>query len=134
MKIMPNDTRRHIKETVLYLMFGMLTTIVSVLSYWVFTRLFLIGYGGANVLSWFAAVTFAYITNKRFVFSDKGNMLKKAVTFYFSRLFTLVVEITVMYLMIEWLLINDLITKVTVQALVILLNYIISKFIVFRKG
>ena len=74
---MPNDTRRHIKETVLYLMFGMLTTIVSVLSYWVFTRLFLIGYGSANVLSWFAAVTFAYITNKRFVFSDKGNMLKK---------------------------------------------------------
>lgn len=133
MKAEHNDIRYNLKEILLYLVFGALTTAVSISLYWLFTRLFMVGYIGANILSWIGAVTFAYITNKRVVFSDKGAPIKKAIAFYLSRVFTLIVEIVVMYVMIEWLLINDMITKVAVQVIVVVLNYIVSKFIVFRK-
>lgn len=134
MKPKLNNLRGNVRETILYLVFGALTTVISIVLYWFFTRIVQVGYYVANVLSWFGAVTFAYITNKQIVFSDKGNLVKKAFAFYLSRLFSLAVESGVMYLMIECLSVNDLITKIVVQVIVIVLNYIVSKFMIFKKG
>ena len=134
MKIKGNSVRCNIREAALYLVFGVLTTALSIALYWFLTRLCMFGYYTANTLSWIGAVTFAYITNKQFVFMDAGNVLKKAIAFYSSRIFTLVVEQGVMYVMVELFLVNDLITKMSAQVIVVVLNYIISKYIVFRKG
>lgn len=134
MKIKGNSAGSNIKEIALYLVFGLLTTTLSIALYWFLTRLCMFGYYAANTLSWIGAVTFAYITNKQFVFADAGNVIKKAIVFYSSRIFTLVVEQVVMYVMVELLSVNDLITKMSAQVLVVVLNYIFSKFIVFRKG
>lgn len=134
MKKKENSARGNIKEIALYLVFGLLTTALSIALYWFLTRLCMFGYYVANTLSWIGAVTFAYITNKQFVFADADNVLKKAITFYSSRILTLVVEQVVMYVMVELLSVNDLITKMSTQVIVVVLNYIFSKFIVFRKG
>lgn len=127
------------KEIIKYLVFGVLTTLVSILSYCVLTVTFLdpekaVQLQAANVISWILSVTFAYITNKLFVFNSHGNFLKEAVKFYSSRLGTLGCEILLMYLLVTVIGLSDLPVKIFVQFLVIVANYVISKLIVFKEG
>lgn len=126
------------REIVMYLVFGVLTTLVSIVSYYIFTNTFLntenaIQLQTANVLSWILSVTFAYVTNKFFVFKSQGNIVKEAVKFYSSRIGTLVFEMVAMYLLVTVLKLSDLLSKVFVQFAVIVLNYVLSKLIIFRE-
>lgn len=122
-------------EIINYLIFGGLTTVVSVLSYTLFTRLFSINYLVSNVISWIISVTFAYVTNKFFVFKTKEkNVIKESLMFYLSRIGSLLIESLMMYILVDLLCYNDLICKVIAQIIVILFNYIFSKLIVFKKN
>ena len=125
------------KEIVNYLIFGALTTLVSILTYILFTKLFLINYLISNILSWIIAVLFAFITNKLFVFEsknkDKKIIFKEIINFFFFRIVSLIIEMIIMYVFVDLLTIDDLITKVIAQIIVILSNYIFSKVFVFRK-
>lgn len=88
----------------------------------------------ANVISWAAAVTFAYFTNRRFVFESKNkNMLKEAAAFCGSRITTLLLDMACMFLMVTLLGWNDKAAKIIVQVLVTVGNYVLSKFLVFKK-
>ena len=88
----------------------------------------------ANVISWIAAVVFAYFTNRRFVFESRSqNMLKEAAAFFAARLSTLVLDMALMFLLVTLLKCNDKIAKLVVQAAVIVANYVLSKFLVFKK-
>lgn len=126
------------KEIINYLIFGGLTTLVSIVTYALFTKLFLINYLISNVLSWIIAVLFAFITNKLFVFEskskDKKLVTKEITNFFFFRIVSLVIEMVIMYIFVDLLSINDLITKVIAQVIVILSNYIFSKVFVFKKS
>ena len=118
------------KEIINYIIVGALTTFVSVLSYWLF-RFIIKDY---IILSWICAVTFAYITNRLFVFESKSNNIVGEVTKFVScRLLTLILEITLMALFVSILHINDMISKIVLQFVVLALNYILSKLIVFKK-
>ena len=87
-----------------------------------------------NIISWIAAVTFAYFTNRKFVFESKNeNKLKEAAAFYGSRVTTLLMDMGCMFLMVTLLGWNDKIAKLIVQVIVTVANYVLSKFIVFRK-
>lgn len=120
------------QELINYVIVGGLTTVVSIGSYALF-RLFMY-YQLANILSWVCAVTFAYYTNRKFVFrSQNKNIIKELYIFVTLRLLSLISEIGVMYLLVSILDFNDLISKVVVQFIVLALNYIFSKIFVFKK-
>lgn len=88
----------------------------------------------ANILSWIAAVTFAYFTNRKYVFeSTNQNKFKEAAAFYGSRIATLLMDMGCMFLMVTLWGINDKIAKLAVQVIVTVGNYVLSKFFVFRK-
>lgn len=126
------------KEIINYLIFGGLTTLVSIGTYAIFTKIFNIDYLISNILSWIIAVLFAFITNKLFVFEskskDKKLVSKEITNFFFFRIVSLGIEMVIMYTFVDLLSINDLITKVIAQVIVILSNYIFSKVFVFKKN
>lgn len=126
------------EEIINYLIIGVLTTVVSLGSYFIFTHTFLdtsaLGIQIANVLSWICAVTFAYVTNRKFVFkSHNKNILKEVTNFFGSRVFSLLMEMLSMFIMATLLGIDDLIAKIICQVIVTVLNYILSKLFVFKK-
>lgn len=108
---------------------------MSISTYAAFIRLFKADALVANVFSWILAVAFAYITNRICVFDSKARggeaMLKEAGRFVSGRIATLVVEEIILLVFIKWLHFDSLAVKVVAQAVVILLNYIISKLGVF---
>jgi len=126
------------KEIIMYLIFGVLTTVISIVSYFLCTTLFLdpknpLELQIANVISWVLSVSFAYVTNKLFVFESHGSILKEVVKFASSRLGTLAMEMILMYLLVTVLNFNDSICKISVQFVVIVANYILSKLLVFKE-
>ena len=125
------------REIVNYLIVGGLTTVVSLAVYYgcvltVFDPQNPIQLQAANVISWIAAVTFAYFTNRKYVFeSDNENKLQEAAKFYGSRVTTLLMDMAFMFLLVTVLGIGDKIAKLIVQVIVTVANYVLSKFIVF---
>ena len=123
-----------IKEILKYLIVGGLTTVVSIVSYYI-VRLFIENYLVCTVISWIFAVAFAYITNRVFVFNSKReNIFKECTEFVFSRILSLVAEVAVMYLLVDFLNISDKISKIIVQVIIVMLNYIFSKLFVFKEN
>ena len=121
------------KETLRYLIVGVLTTIVSIGSYYIF-RLFLTNITLCTILSWICAVLFAYVANRLFVFKSKNNnYFKEFTSFVGSRLFSLLAEIVVMLILTSLIGINDKIAKIIVQFIILVLNYLTSKLFVFKK-
>lgn len=130
------------QEIINYLIVGVLTTVISIVTYFLFSLvldienniLFIL----ANVLSWICAIIFAYITNKKFVFntttSNKKEEIKVFSMFVSSRITTLLIELAFMFITVKVMLINDKIAKVVAQFIVIVLNYILSKLFVFKKN
>lgn len=126
------------KEVVMYLIFGVLTTIVSLVSYYLLTITIFnpdnaILLQVANILSWIISVLFAYITNRKFVFESKNNnILKEVSSFFGSRLITLLFDMLIMFVGVTLLKGNDKFIKVISQVIVIVSNYIFSKLFVFK--
>ena len=117
-----------------YLIIGAFTTLVSIGSYALFSKALHIGYLISNILSWIVSVIFAYFTNRWFVFhSENRNILKEFTSFTGSRLLTLLLDTLLMVLFIELLKMDDFIAKILVQVVIVIANYIISKFLVFKK-
>ena len=122
-----------LKETVNYLIAGVLATIVSIVSYYLL-RIVIDDYKICTVLSWVFAVLFAYFTNRKYVFKSKEKrILKEFASFIGSRIFSLLAELLCMYVMVQIINISDRISKIIVQVIVIILNYILSKLFVFKK-
>lgn len=122
------------KELILYVIFGILTTLVNIAAYLFLVRVLNINYLISNVLAWFFSVLFAYVTNKIWVFESRNtNIIKEISLFFGGRIFSGVVDTGMMYLMIDILTIDDVISKIFIQVVVVILNYVISKMIVFKK-
>lgn len=127
------------KEIINYLIFGVLTTVVSFVVYFIFAKVFKIDEVISNVISWFFSVLFAFVTNKLYVFESKETgkktLLKEIISFYLARLFTGVVcDLGVFALMVKTFKINDVLSKLVTQVIVIILNYVLSKLIVFKQN
>ena len=123
------------KEVLLYLFFGGLTFIVSIATYAVFNVSMGINELIANVMSWVLAVLFAFATNRVWVFQAPTHtiteFLKQMLSFFGGRVVTLVIEEIILLVFITWLGFNSMVVKVIAQVIVIVLNYVISKFFVF---
>lgn len=127
-------------EIIRYIIVGGLTTIVSLLSYYICVLTFFnpdepVQLQIANVISWICAVAFAFITNRKIVFkSSDGNKIRELIRFVGARLTTLIIDMTSMALMVSIIHLNDKVAKIMVQFIVFALNYIFSKFFVFKKN
>ena len=138
-----------------YLVFGVLTTVVSFVAYWIFDKahfavagtaltdvtLFHIGMDFtmatiANIVSWVAAVSFAFVTNKIYVFESKSWQIevifKELTGFVAGRLLTLILFETLLFNFMS-LHMNQYVAKILVSVFVVIFNYIFSKLLVFRK-
>lgn len=128
------------REIIAYLIVGILTTIVGLSVYYGLTFLVLnpdnpIQLQIANVLMWVITVTFAYVTNRKFVFQSKDKNIKsEAFKFYGARVVTLLVDMGFMFLLVSILKFDDKIIKLFVQVIVMVGNYVFSKFMVFKNG
>ena len=127
------------EEIINYLLVGVCTTFVSLLTYYfcVFTVLepdIPLELQLANVISSTVGIIFAYFTNRKFVFKSKEkNKIKEATKFVSSRLSTMFLDMIIMFIGVTVLKFNDKILKIVSQVLVIVLNYILSKLFVFKK-
>ena len=127
------------REQITYLIFGGLTTLVSIA---VSSLFYYVIFGKthnilSNVISEIVAITFAYITNKLFVFCSKTNdfksLLKEIVSFYLLRAASTLLNIGAMYLFVDIWHFEFIVCKIIVTVVVIILNYIFSKLFVFKK-
>lgn len=126
-------------EMINYLIVGGLTTLVSLGTYYFCVYTFLNPNNAfqlqiANIISWISCVTFAYFTNRIFVFKSKRtDKLKEAISFYGSRIATLLLEMGIMFVFVTILHFNDKIIKLVAQVVITILNYVLSKLLIFRK-
>ncbi len=129
---------RKSREVLLYLFFGGLTFFLSIGLYWLFAHPMGIAPLIANVISWILCVAFAYVTNRTWVFAQKAReikgILRESASFAAGRLATLGLEELILWLGIDVLGVPDLPVKIAAQVLVIVGNYVISKWLVFRKS
>jgi len=125
------------EEIVNYLIVGVITTLVSIIVYAIFTKLFHVNYMISNVFSWIVSVLFAYVTNKKYVFKSKCDSKKKVFIeiyqFFKYRILSFFIDVLLMYVFVEIITLDDMIAKVIVQIIVIVLNYVFSKLFVFKK-
>ena len=123
------------KELLLYLFFGGLTFIVSIASYALFIEVFKADALIANIFSWILAVSFAFFTNRTWVFESKAvgrkAILEEMGKFAFGRIATLLIEEGILFVFIKWLHFDSMAVKVAAQIIVIVLNYVISRLWVF---
>ena len=134
------DLNKNYQEIINYLIVGVLTTIVSLLTYYICVVTILdpnkaIELQIANIISWVCAVLFAFVANKVFVFKSKNkNLFKEFTSFVSARVLTLLLDMLIMFIMVTALGINDKISKLTVQVVVTILNYVFSKVFVFKNN
>lgn len=125
------------EEIINYLIVGGLTTLVNFVIYFIGTKLIGINYIISSVLAWIGAIIFAYVANKIFVFKKKNNTSKELYyeiyQFLKYRIASLGIDIGLMYMMVDIFKINDMISKIIVQVVIIIVNYVFSKLFVFKK-
>lgn len=117
--------------------FGVCTTLVNVMVYWMAVHLFAWGVMSGTVLAWVIAVLFAYVTNRKWVFHSKSNtrdsIIKEIFSFFSCRFATGIIDWGYMYVFVDLLHLNDVTVKFTANLLVIILNYVASKLVIFKK-
>ncbi len=127
------------QEGINYLIFGFLATVLTLAVYYISTLTFLdasipLQLQIANVVSWIAGFLFAYFTNRLFVFKSENKQVgQEFLKFFASRLFTLFLDMIIMYVFVSMLKFDNRIIKLFSQLVVIVSNYILSKLIVFKK-
>ena len=125
------------RSFILYLIFGVATTVINVVVYFKVAHVVNISPVFSTAIAWFFAVLFAYITNRIWVFESqvKGvwDIFIEATSFFGCRLGTGVLDVVVMYIFVEQFMFNDILIKILDNILVIILNYIASKWVIFRK-
>ena len=132
------------EEIINYIIVGGLTTGVSIGVKWLLLFTILNSENAIElqisiILSWIAAVTFAYFSNKKFVFKSKcESILKEMASFYLARVLTLLIEMVLMWFFVTLLKLNTdlwvMIITIAVQFIILSLNYIFSKLFVFKKS
>ncbi len=122
---------------ILYVVFGVLTTAINIAVYALCYRVLRLPNVPSNVVAWILAVLFAFVTNKLYVFESKslerGTVMRELLSFVGARLATGLLDLAVMFVGVDLLHGPDLVFKVGSNVLVIILNYVLSKLIVFRK-
>lgn len=125
------------KEIILYVIFGVLTTVVNIASFYILAHFINLEENLSNAISIILAILFAYFTNRKLVFNSTATGAKEQFAefgkFLLGRAFTMVVELVGFFLMFNIMHLQELISKILISIIVIILNFFISKFFAFKK-
>lgn len=125
-------------DIVTYLVFGVLTTVVNYLVYLPVYNLLHLSASLSNAIAWVVAVAFAYLTNKPFVFQShdwsRQTVIPELLKFVSCRLGSGILETVILLVTVDLLGWNGNIWKLITSVLVVILNYVASKLLVFTKG
>ena len=125
------------KSVILYILFGGLTTLVNIVVYFACSCL-KFSTAESTLAAWIISVLFAYITNRKYVFGSKSqgvkSVFKEISNFFLSRFATGLLDLAVMLLFVDILEFNGMLIKVISNIVVIILNYVLSKFLVFKPS
>lgn len=124
------------RQLIAYVIFGVLTTGVNYLVYFPLYNVACFPATISNIISWFVAVIFAFLTNKTFVYKS-NNWSRKVVLpeflkFLLCRLSSGLLETVILFITVDCLMLNGNVWKVLISVIVVVLNYISGKFLVFR--
>ena len=124
------------RELILYLVFGVLTTVVNYVSYLIFAPLFKTT-TIPTVIAWVLSVIFAYFTNRVWVFQSHAKgaaaLFREVLSFFGARLLSGVIDVGIMWVFADRMGLNDKIVKLASNVFVVIFNYVASKLVVFRK-
>lgn len=128
---------RKYKDVILYLFFGACTTVVNIVAYWVLVHPIGLSTMFGTVSAWFISVLFAYVTNRKWVFHSESvtsrEIFGEVVSFFGCRLATGIIDWLCMFVFVQVLNLNDMFIKIVANILVVVLNYVASKLLIFRK-
>ena len=131
------DLIKKYKSFILYVFFGALTTAVNIGTYMLCYNFTGIANVPSTIIAWVAAVLFAYITNKLFVFESRSFEFKvlcrEMASFFGCRFLTGVMDVVIMYVSVDMLGSNSTVWKILSNVLVMIANYVASKLIIFKK-
>lgn len=142
------------REAILYVFWGAFTTLVTLASYALFVRAFNVDPNISNILSWVCGVTFAFVVNKWLVFESRTTkariLLWELGSFFSSRIFTGIVAFILFPILNDWMGLSAIVldfgflsilfgtsgmlAKIITSVVEIVLNWILSKYVVFKKG
>lgn len=126
------------KSFILYAVFGVCTTLINWGAYYLCYSIIHIPNVTSTIIAWIVAVAFAFITNKIWVFESKSfygkTLLYEIWTFIIARLVTGILDVIIMYFTVDVFTMNSTVWKLISNIIVIIINYIFSKLIIFRKG
>lgn len=125
------------KTIILYLFFGGITTLINIVVYMVCYDIFDISNAISNILAWILSVLFAFVSNKFWVFESKSKnrlrVQKEFLKFVGGRIGTGLLDLLIMYICVDVLYGPAFIIKIISNIVVIILNYILSKMLVFKE-
>ncbi len=125
------------REVISYIFWGVMTTLVNYVVYFICTKALGIEYLISNVIAWFLSVLFAFWVNKVYVFrsyeKDAKTMVREFGTFVSARVLSGVLETGMLALFVETMHFNDSVVKIAASVLVVIINYVLSKLIIFKK-
>ncbi len=126
------------KEVILYVIFGGLTTLINIVVYWICRNLITLQVVPSDIIAWILSVIFAYVTNKIWVFESRSTkvavLIREIGEFFAARLFSLGFDVLFLYVTVEKLSWPDLPMKIVANVIVIIMNYLFSKLLIFRKN
>lgn len=125
------------QDIILYLFFGGLTTVINVVSYAFFAKILGFGTFFSTIIAWFLSVLVAYLTNRKWVFHSEAKgvveISREVISFFSCRIATGVVDWVIMLAFVDGLHFNDIVIKILANVIVIILNYVASKLVIFAK-
>lgn len=135
------DLYMRYKEMILYIVFGGFTTLVNIVVYWLMYNKSDFSNMTSTIAAWILSVLFAFVTNKLFVFESKTFALKVLISemssFFLCRLATGLMDLGIMYVFVDLDIVGmkqyNIVIKILSNVLVIILNYIASKLLIFKK-
>ena len=131
-------TNKNYREIAAYLIFGVLTTVVNIVVYWLAAHPLNIATVPSSVIAWIASVLFAYVTNRIWVFhsetTEKAGILREMFYFFAARLATGVLDWAFMYVSVDLLHYNDVVMKIVANVIVVIMNYLASKLFIFKSS
>jgi|SRR3712207_1813183 len=125
------------KSVISYLFFGVLTTLVNIVTYNTLYYKFDVSNVKSNIVAWIFAVLFAYITNKLYVFNSRSwspsYLFREIFLFFSARFITGLIDTAIMYIAVDLMGQEAFIWKLLTNVIVVVLNYVASKFLIFKN-
>ena len=125
-----------LRHYILYVVFGVFTTLVNFLTFFLLDKFIpILNENISNMIAILIAILFSYFTNREYVFkSQETNKIKEFSKFFVGRMSSTIFDIVAFWILTSFTTLNELLIKALISVVVLILNYIISKVFVFRKG